>query len=120
MAGVALRASSDGSQIYEPIVKFDQAQNRFATIPIDLGPESDQVFLSLFGTGIRFRSSESTVTVTIGGMEVPVTYSGLQPTLAALDQINVLLTRTLAGKGEVDLVVTVDGRVTNTTRVNIK
>jgi len=120
VAGVALRARPDGSQIYEPIVNFDQAQNRFVTIPIDLGPESDQVFLSLFGTGIRFRFSESTVKVTIGGMEVPVTFAGPQGTLAALDQINVRLLRTLAGKGEVDLVVTVDGNVANTTRINIK
>jgi uncharacterized protein (TIGR03437 family) len=120
VAGVALRARPDGSQSYEKIVNFDQAQNRFVTIPIDLGPESDRVFLSLFGTGFRFRSSESAVKVTIGGMEVPVTYANLQPTLTALDQLNVLLTRTLAGKGEVDLVVTVDGKMANTTRVNIR
>ena len=50
----------------------------------------------------------------------PVTYAGLQGTFIGLDQINALLTRTLAGKGEVDLVVTVDGKVANTTRVNIK
>jgi len=37
-----------------------------------------------------------------------------------VDQINVELTRTLAGKGEVDLEVMVDGKVANKTRVNIK
>src|SRR5262249_35935138 len=115
VAGGALRARPDGSQSYEPIVTFHQAQNKFVTIPIDLGPELDRVFLSLFGTGIRFRSSESEVKVTIGGMEVPVTYAGLQPTFISLDQINVQLTRALAGKGEVDLVVTVDSKVANTT-----
>jgi uncharacterized protein (TIGR03437 family) len=120
VAGVALRVMPDGSQSYEKIVNFDQAQNKFVTIPIDLGPESDRVFLSVFGTGFRFRSSESAVKVTIGGVEVPVTYANLQPTLTALDQINVLLTRTLAGKGEVDLVVKVDGKMANTTRVAIK
>ncbi|HKQ74567.1 MAG TPA: hypothetical protein VJ810_12825, partial [Blastocatellia bacterium] len=67
-----------------------------------------------------FRRSESEVKVTIGDVEVPVTYTGLQPTLTALDQINVLLTRTLAGKGEVDLKLTVDGKVANTTRVSIR
>src|SRR5262249_37453681 len=120
VAGGALRARPDGSQIYEPIVNFDQAQNKFVTIPIDLGPASDQVFLSLFGTGLRFRLSESTVKVTIGGMEVPAPYAGPQGTLQALDQLNVRLTRTLAGKGEVDLVVTVDGKEANKTRVNIR
>src|SRR6185503_14982835 len=34
-----------------------------------------------------------------------------------LDQLNVSLPRTLAGRGEVDLVLTVDGRPANTVRV---
>jgi uncharacterized protein (TIGR03437 family) len=120
VAGVALRTKPDDSQIYEPIVSFDQGQNRFVAIPIDLGPESDRVFLSIFGTGVRFRSLESAVKVTIGGIEVPVIFVGAQSTLIALDQINVELTRTLAGKGEVDLEVMVDSKMANTTRVNIK
>jgi uncharacterized protein (TIGR03437 family) len=37
-----------------------------------------------------------------------------------LDQINILLTRNLVGRGEVDLVLTVDGQAANTVRVNIK
>ena len=45
----------------EPLARYDTAQNRFVAVPIDLGPEGDQVFLSLFGTGWRFRSAESAV-----------------------------------------------------------
>jgi len=118
-AGVALRVKTD-SQGYEMIATYDQTQNKFVAIPIDLGPESDQVFLSLFGTGWRFRSSEAAVKVTVGGVDVPVLYVGSQPTFAGLDQLNVQLPRTLAGKGEVDLVMTVDGKVANTTRINVK
>jgi len=58
--------------------------------------------------------------VMIGGADVPVVYAGLQPTFAGLDQINVRLPRTLAGKGEVDLAVTVDGKPANTTRISFK
>jgi uncharacterized protein (TIGR03437 family) len=56
-SGVALRVKADGTQIYEPIARFDQAQNRFVAVPIDLGPNlgnaTDQVFLILYGTGLR-------------------------------------------------------------------
>ncbi len=119
-AAIAIRFKAGGSEVSEPAVRFDSTVNKFVTVPIDLGPEDDQVFLSIFGTGLRFRTSESAVKVTIDGVEVPVSYAGLQPTFIGLDQINALLLRTLAGKGEVDLKVTVDGKVTNTTRVNIK
>ncbi len=119
-AGIAVRVKADGSQSFDAIARFDPVQNKVVSIPIDLGPESDQVFLSLFGTGWRFRSSESAVRVTIGGIEVPVAYVGSQPTLAGMDQINVRLPRSLAGKGEVDVVVTVDGKATQTVRINIK
>ena len=119
-AAVVQRVKADGSQAYEMIARFDQSQNRFVSIPIDLEPESDQVFLALFGTGWRFRSSEAAVKVTVGGVDAPVTYAGLQPTLVGVDQINVRLPRALAGRGEVDLVVTVDGKAANTVRVSVK
>ncbi|MGH9839447.1 MAG: SBBP repeat-containing protein [Blastocatellia bacterium] len=119
-AAVVQRVRADGSQAFEMLARFDQSQNRWVATPIDLGPESDQVFIALFGTGWRFRSSESAVRVTIGGVEVPLLYAGLQPTLTGVDQINVRLPRSLAGKGEVDVVVTVDGKMANTANVNIK
>lgn len=119
-AAVALRVKPDNSQAYETIARYDPSLRQFVSIPIDLGPEGEQIILSLFGTGWRFRSSESAVKVAIGGVDAPVTYAGLQPTLTGLDQINVRLPRTLIGRGEVDVVVTVDGKTTNATRIHIK
>ncbi|MCI0337641.1 MAG: SBBP repeat-containing protein [Acidobacteria bacterium] len=119
-AAVMVRVKPDGSQLVEAVSRFDQAQNKFVAIPIDLGQETDRVFLSIFGTGWRFRSSESAVKVTIGGIDVPVTYAGIQPTFVGLDQINVQLSRSLAGKGEVDMVVTVDGKTANTAMVSVR
>ena len=120
VAAVALRQKPDNTQIYESIIRFDPAQNKFVAIPIDLGPDGDRVFLAIFGTGWRFRNSETSAKVMVGGVEVPVLYVGAQGMLSAVDQINVELTRTLAGKGEVDLEVMVDGNVANTTRVSVK
>jgi uncharacterized protein (TIGR03437 family) len=36
-----------------PVAQFDAATARFVATPIDLGPEGEQVFLILFGTGFR-------------------------------------------------------------------
>jgi len=118
VAAVALRVRQDGSQIYEPVAQFDASQNRFVAAPIDLGPATDQVVLVCFGTGIRFRSSWPAVK--IGGEDAEVLFSGPQPDFTGLDQINAQLPRTSMGKGEVDVVVTVDGKMANTVKVNIK
>ncbi len=112
-AAVIQRVHSDGTQKFEPIAKYDQDSQRFVALPVDLGPETDQVFLILFGTGWRFRSSLGAVMCTIGGMDSEVTYAGAQGEIAGLDQANVRLSRTLAGRGGVDIVLLVDGKQAN-------
>lgn len=119
-AGSALRVTAAGAQISEPISRFDSGQNKFVPVPIDLGAATDQVFLVLFGSGFRFRSSLINVSATIGGIPVIVQFAGAQGDFVGLDQLNLLLPRTLIGRGEVDLVLTVDGKPANTMRVNIK
>ncbi|MEK7832227.1 MAG: hypothetical protein AAB401_14125, partial [Acidobacteriota bacterium] len=119
-AATALRVRADGSQSFEPVSSFDAAQNRFVSVPIDLGPDTDQVFLVLNGTGIRGRSSLAAVTAIIGGTAARVDYAGLQGVFVGLDQINVLIPRSVIGRGEVDVVLTVDGKPANTVRANIK
>lgn len=49
--GVALRVKADGSQSFEPIVRFDEDQQQFAAVPINLVSATDNVFLVLFGMG---------------------------------------------------------------------
>jgi len=77
------------------------------------------VILLLFGSGIRYRSGLTGVKAVIGGENAEVLYAGLQPESVGLDQINVRLPRSLMGRGEVNVVLTVDGRVANTVTVMI-
>lgn len=119
-AAVVFRRRANGSESFEPIARFDQAQNRFVPAPIDLGPEGDQVFLILFGTGYRARSSLAAVTCQIGGAVAEVIFAGPAPGLVGVDQSNVRLPRALAGRGEVDIVQATDGKAANTVRVNIR
>jgi uncharacterized protein (TIGR03437 family) len=119
-AAVALRVKADGSRSFEPVARFDAAQNRFVAIPIDLGPDTDQVFLLLFGTGIKFRGALSAVSVRIGGADAPVSFAGAQGDFVGLDQVNALLPRSLAGRGEVEISLMVDGLPANFVRASIR
>ena len=119
-AATVVRVKPDGTQLFEAVAVFDTTQSKYLTRPIDLGPENEIVVLELFGTGIRHRSVLSNVTITIGGVQAQVDYAGLQPDFVGLDQINVRVPRSLIGRGEVDLVLTVDGKAANTVKVNIK
>ena len=118
-AALALRIKADGQQAYEPAARFDDATKRFAAVPVDLSNADDRVFLLLFGTGWRNRSDLSNVVVTIGGQRIEATFAGAQGS-PGLDQINLRLPRTLAGRGEVDVVLQVDGQTANTVRVSFK
>ncbi len=119
-AGVVLRVKADGSQMTEPIAAFDPMQNKFVPRPIDLGPASDQVFLVLFGTGIRYRSSLIAVSAKIGDVNAEALYAGPAPGFEGLDQVNLRIPRSLAGRGEVEVMLTVDGKMANTVTCSIR
>ena len=88
-------------------------------MPIDTGLDTP-VFLSLYGTGIRNRSSTANVQVTINGISVPVQYAGVQSGYPGLDQVNVGLVLNLRGVGVANVVLTVDGQTSNTVTVTIQ
>jgi uncharacterized protein (TIGR03437 family) len=119
-AANAVRVKADNSQIYEVVAEYDASQKKFVPVPIDLGPATEKVYLILYATGLRHRSTLSAVTVTIGGVSAEVSYAGPQGYYVGLDQVNVLIPRSLTGRGEVDAVLNVDGKTANTAKVNIK
>ncbi|HKQ77006.1 MAG TPA: hypothetical protein VJ810_25145 [Blastocatellia bacterium] len=86
----------------------------------DLGNASNQVFLILFGTGIRLRSSLSIVSVKLGGADAQATFAGALNGFVGLDQVNTRLSRSLIGRGEVDVALIVDGNPANTITASIK
>jgi uncharacterized protein (TIGR03437 family) len=120
-AAFAVRARA-GQQTVIPVARLDALANPPQYVPaeIDLGPAGDVVALVLYGTGVRKRTSLAAVRVVIGGVEVQPEYAGEAPGYVGLDQINVIVPRSLAGRGEVDLVLRAEGVATNTVRVRIK
>ncbi|MBK9709621.1 MAG: SBBP repeat-containing protein [Acidobacteria bacterium] len=119
-AALALRIKADGSQIYEPVVFYDAPTQKFVAVPIDLGPPTDKVLLLGFGTAIRGLSNPAAATAKIGGANAVIEFIGPQPDFVGLDQTNVLIPRSLIGRGLVDFVMTIDGKLTNTVSVVIK
>ena len=114
VAGSAIRLAA-GRQ--DPVAVF-QCGATCVTVPIDVS--SGAVYLTFYGTGIRYRSSLQNVICTIGGVRVPVLYAGPQSGFPGLDQVNVALTTDLRGIGETDLVLTIDGQVSNPVRINVR
>ena len=79
------------------------------------------VYLILYATGLRNRSSLANVQVTIGGISASVEYAGPEGSgVPGLDQINIRLIPALKGLGVADLVLTVDGVPSNTVAVDVR
>ena len=120
-AAVAVTAGADGSQTSQFVFQCGVTAGSCVASPLDLGSESDQVVLVLFGTGLRGRSDLSAVSATVGGEDVPVLFAGPQGGFVGLDQVNLgPLRRSLIGRGEVEIVLTVDGKVANTVTVSLR
>ena len=119
-AAASVLVKTDRTQVYEPVARLDASTGRFLPVTIDLGPEGEQVYLVIFGTGWRRPTLTENTIVYIGGVKASVQYTGVQGTFAGLDQMNVLIPRNLVGKGKVDVLVTVDGKTANPVEISIK
>ncbi len=89
-------------------------------VPLNLGSSTDQAYLTLYGSGIRGRSSLSNVVVNIAGKTLVPIYAGVQPTYPGMDQVNIPLPSSLAGSGLVNVTLIVDGIAANTVTVQFQ
>ncbi len=118
--GLLQRRQADGSDVFEPLAQFDETQKIFLPRALDLRPPEQQYFLTLFGTGIRFRNTSLPVSAQVGGVSVEVLYAGEQKEFVGLDQVNLRLTPALIGRGQVEVILAVEGRATNPLWISFK
>jgi uncharacterized protein (TIGR03437 family) len=118
VAGSVLRVSGDGTQTPENFYQLD-GSGAVVPVPVNLGPVTDQVFLILYGTGFRAAGTANT-SITIGGQKAQVSFAGPQGAFAGLDQVNVLVPRSLAGSGSVNVVLTASGQTANTVNISVQ
>jgi uncharacterized protein (TIGR03437 family) len=116
-AAELLRVSRDGTRTMQSPFICDPSCR---PSPVDASSDEAQSILTLYGTGIRNRTSLNRVKAVIANEEVAVQYAGPQSTFPGLDQVNLVLPPTLQGRGEVNLVLVVDGRTANVVRLNIR
>ncbi|MCC6293166.1 MAG: hypothetical protein IT164_11000 [Bryobacterales bacterium] len=110
----SLTAGPSGAQtqslVFDPVA--------LTPVPVDVRP-GEQVYLLLFGTGIRGYNQE--VTATLGGVSIPVLGAVAQGQFAGLDQVNIgPLPASFAPRGELPLVLTADGLAANTVTITVR
>ena len=115
-AAQIIRVPAGGVQSAQSVAVFDPAQQLWMAVPIDTA--SDEIYLVLYGTGIRHRSSDQAVRCTINGVEAAVLYAGKQGSSPGLDQVNVKLPHLAAGVASI--AITVDGAASNTVTITIQ
>jgi uncharacterized protein (TIGR03437 family) len=109
---------TNNTQTVEQVYTVTSAGAVVAT-PVSLGSSTDQAYLFIFGTGLQDAGTAG-VTVSVGGVNVPVSYAGAQGGFVGLDQVNVKLPASLAGKGNVTVQVTANGIAANAVNVTIE
>jgi len=117
-AAVILRRRN-GVDAFEPIAQLNAAANRFDPIQIDLGTDADQVFLIAFGTGFR-SAPQSTIGATIGGTPSPFIVAVAAPGFVGLDQVNMLIPRSLIGRKLVNVQFTAAGKTANIVQISVR
>jgi uncharacterized protein (TIGR03437 family) len=123
VAATAYRTIAPSSLAFPiPVYQCGSTPGSCVPTPIQLGIDTP-IFVTLYLTGIRGRSSDADLTVTIGGQSVPVRSISSQDDsgpLAGIDEVLVGLTLSLRGAGEVDVVVSDGATTSNAGRINIQ
>lgn len=118
-AALAVSSPAGNPAMQTPVPVFECNSSGCSSVPIALNAASN-VYLSFYGTGIRNRSSQANVRVTVNRMSVPVLYAGPAPGFIGLDQVNVSLPASLGGSGTSNVVLAADGAISNTVTIDIQ
>lgn len=117
--GYLVRIDPDGTQTPMEFATTNPDTGAQDPVAIDLGPDGTQVFLVLYGTGLRFVSAPEAGSVSVGG-EASAPAIAANPGYPGLDEMRFLLPRSLAGRGDVDIAVTLDGATSNSVKVRVQ
>jgi uncharacterized protein (TIGR03437 family) len=106
---------ADGSQSQQ--ATYSCSGGSCAPSPI-VTASTDQLYIELFGTGIRNLSALSAASATVNGQSVPVQYAG-KSGYTGEDQVNIQIPGSLFNSGLVNVVLTVGGQTANTVTIEL-
>jgi uncharacterized protein (TIGR03437 family) len=118
----AALATADGIN-YQSIANPDGSERE-----LDPGTTARPNYLILYATGVRRATATNpsdangvaeAVTALIQGVPATVSYAGAAPNFSGLDQLNVIIPPELAGLGQLQVRLLVNGRSSNTTTFTI-
>jgi len=109
---------ADGTQTFEPVYAVSST-GAIVARPVSLGSPTDQPYLFLFGTGIAAAGTSGTK-VSVGGDSLSPAYAGPQTVYPGLDQVNILLPASLAGKGNVAIQLTANSLAANPVNITFQ
>lgn len=117
--GDAVRVDAEGRYSYHSVADFDAPVGSREAVPLSLGAETDNLYLRIIGTGIRGWKRELDALVgnadaAVNSVEPHSQWPGLEVVVLGP------LPRTLAGRGEVEVVLIADGRSSNSVTVSIQ
>jgi uncharacterized protein (TIGR03437 family) len=116
-AAYAVIQHADGSRTTELTATCTSAGCTPATISL---ASTDQLYLELYGTGIRHVASLSAATATANGQSASVQYAGAAPGYTGEDQVNIQIPTSLNNAGTVNVVLTVGGQAANTVTLDLE
>ena len=103
------------SQNFSYVFQCDSMGQNCAPLPLMVPNDGSDLYLILFGTGLR--GDAGRVSVTIAGTPLVVTFAGPQGQYDGLDQINVRVPRGFQVRGQSNLILQVGALAANQVRV---
>ena len=116
-APASVQLHAEGAQAITSHADGTRSVRSIGAAPVDLGSSSDVVALEFYASGVRDGAG---IRVQIAGHDVPVLYAGPAGHFAGLDEVSVAVPRSLAGSGNVDVALTVDGRTASPVHIQIQ
>jgi uncharacterized protein (TIGR03437 family) len=106
-----------GVQHTAPLISVDSS-GRTTAATLDFSQTPGAITLVLYGTGLN--GSTGTVLARVADVAATVSFAGAQGTFAGLDQYNIVVPRTLAGRGDVMLSISIGGMPATAVRLTLK
>ena len=116
-AAYVVQVASGGTQTVVPVYTTNSTG---AVVPSPISMTSGtSSYLVLFGSGIANGGTPLT-SVTINGVNATVYYAGPQGTASGLDQVDVLIPASVAGKGNVNVQLVTEGIAANPVQITVQ